>query len=363
MENHQDIIREVEPLFGGSEGRLLLAGPCSAESESQTLATADGLAAAGVRIFRAGLWKPRTKPGAFEGVGAAGLPWLAAVKARTGMLTATEVAMPEHLEAAVAAGIDAVWIGARTSANPFAVQQLADCLAAMPEARRSALTVIVKNPVSPDLELWIGALERLYVAGVRRLGAAHRGFSLYGESLYRNAPVWRIPIELHRRLPQLPLLCDPSHIAGRRALVEPVAQQAVRLGFDGLMVESHCDPDRALSDAAQQLTPAELKELLDRLPAPDATDGGGSDVLDDLRARIDALDDELLDVLSRRMAVAREIGQFKKEHSMPVLQPGRYSELMTLRRSRGRDAGLDDAFVAAILEAVHEESVRIQLKM
>lgn len=340
---------------------LVLAGPCSAESREQTVATAEALAAEGVRIFRAGLWKPRTKPGAFEGVGAAALPWLAEVKERTGMLTATEVATPEHLQTVAAAGVDAVWIGARTSANPFAVQELADCFAAMTPERRQALAVIVKNPVSPDLELWVGALERIYSAGVRRLAASLRGFSLYGESRYRNAPVWRIPIELHRRLPQLPVLCDPSHIAGRRDLVAPVAGQAMRLGFDGLMIESHCAPSQALSDAAQQLTPADLGDLLRSLPAAGAA-AGNNPQLDDMRARIDALDDELIDVLSRRMAVSREIGRFKREHAMPVLQPDRYSELMTLRRSRGRDAGLDDSFVAAILEAIHEESVRLQLK-
>ncbi len=362
MESHNRIINDIDPLLPGYASPLVLAGPCSAESAAQTLATAEELAAEGIRIFRAGLWKPRTKPGAFEGVGAAGLPWLAEVKARTGMLTATEVAVPEHLEAVAATGVDAVWIGARTSANPFAVQQLADCFASMDADRRRSLAVIVKNPVSPDLELWTGALERIYAAGVRRLAASHRGFSLYGESRYRNAPVWRIPIELHRRLPHLPLLCDPSHIAGRRDLVEPVARQAMRLGFDGLMIESHCSPDRALSDAAQQLTPSFLGAMLRNLP-PASAAGDSSDILADMRARIDALDDELLDILSRRMAVACEIGEYKKEHSMPVLQPDRYSELMTLRRRRGRDAGLDDDFVAAILGAIHEESVRLQLKI
>lgn len=362
MEIHQNIITDLQPIFPGFAAPLILAGPCSAETPEQTIRTAEGLAAEGINIFRAGLWKPRTKPGAFEGVGAVGLPWLAEVKRRTGMLTATEVAVPEHLEAVAAADVDAVWIGARTSANPFAVQQLADCFAAMDAGRRSSLAVIVKNPVSPDLELWIGALERIFASGVRRLAASHRGFSLYGESRYRNAPVWRIPLELKRRLPHLPLLCDPSHIAGRRDLVEPVAGQAMRLGFDGLMIESHCRPDEALSDAAQQLTPSALGTMLRSLPARRADNAGG-DILADMRARIDALDDELLDILSRRMAVAREIGLYKKEHALPVFQPDRYSELMTLRRNRGRDAGLDDDFVAAILGAIHEESVRLQLKI
>ncbi len=337
----------------------VIAGPCSAETEAQTLETARRLAAAGFRMFRAGLWKPRTKPGGFEGVGAEGLAWLRRVKRETGMYVATEVATREHVAAALEGGIDLLWIGARTSANPFAVQEIADALHEFTARSGADIPVLVKNPVSPDLELWIGALERLRNAGVRRLGAVHRGFTPVDKSLYRNMPMWSVPIELHRRLPQLPLFCDPSHLGGRRDAVAALAQQAMDLGFDGLLVEAHCAPDTAWSDGAQQLTPEALAKICDRLVIREAD--ATSDGLAALRAEIDRLDDELLDLLARRMAVSRDIGRYKKEHAIPVLQTARYEELLARRIRQAEASGMDGDFMRRLLQAIHEESVRQQL--
>ncbi|MDE7376347.1 MAG: bifunctional 3-deoxy-7-phosphoheptulonate synthase/chorismate mutase type II, partial [Muribaculaceae bacterium] len=333
---------------------LIISGPCSAESEEQVLATAMPLAAAGIPVLRAGIWKPRTKPGGFEGVGAVGLPWLIKAKALTGMAVATEVATRAHTLAAVEAGVDILWIGARTSANPFAVQEVADAL------RETGFSgpVLVKNPVNPDLELWIGALQRIYNAGIRRLGAIHRGFSAYGAHLYRNIPEWRIPFELHRRYPSLPIICDPSHIAGKRDLVPALARQAIEMGFDGLIIESHCCPDQALSDKAQQLTPDALVQLVAGLVARRGTDATES--LSTLRDEIDGIDRELVEMLAKRMAVCREIGQYKKERHMPILQTDRYDSLISSRAAQGVEMGMSDEFMRAVLSAIHEESVRQQ---
>lgn len=342
------------PLFDDPLPRpLTIAGPCSAESEGQILETARRLASCGIRIFRAGLWKPRTKPGTFEGVGNAGLAWLHRVKECTGMRTATEVATPAHVGAAIDAGIDLLWIGARTATDPFAVQEIAEAL------RGHDVPVLVKNPASPDLELWIGQIERLMQAGIRRIGAIHRGFGSFGASEYRNPPRWAVPIELRRRLPRLPLLCDPSHIGGRRACVAPVAQQAMDLGFDGLMIESHIRPDEALSDGQQQLTPDELRSLLDRLVLRETS--SDLDSLAPLRAEIDAADQELMQLIARRMSVARQIGRYKHAHGMPILQPRRYDELLQRLGSQAVPLGLDADFVRRILSALHEESVRQQI--
>ncbi|MCM1301317.1 MAG: bifunctional 3-deoxy-7-phosphoheptulonate synthase/chorismate mutase type II [Alistipes senegalensis] len=338
---------------------VIIAGPCSAETEAQTLETARRLAAAGFRVFRAGLWKPRTKPGGFEGVGAEGLAWLRRVKRETGMYVATEVATREHVAAAVQGGIDLLWIGARTSANPFAVQEIADALREFIARSGVDIPVLVKNPVSPDLELWIGAIERLRNAGVRRLGAVHRGFTSAEKSLYRNVPMWSVPIELHRRMPELPLFCDPSHLGGRRDVVATLAQQAMDLGFDGLLVEAHCSPDEAWSDGAQQLTPESLAEICGRLVIRKAS--ATTDGLAALRAEIDRLDDELLDLLARRMAVSRDIGRYKKEHAIAVLQTARYEELLARRIRQAEAAGMDGDFMRRLLQAIHEESVRQQL--
>ena len=309
---------EIEQLqFEGIDNKrpIVIAGPCSAESREQVLNTATALAAKGVKIFRAGIWKPRTKPGGFEGVGAVGLPWLKEVKQVTGMLTATEVATPYHVFEAIKAGIDILWIGARTVANPFAMQELADAL------RGTDIPVLVKNPVNPDLELWIGALERIYNAGIKKLGVIHRGFSSYEKKLYRNLPLWHIPIELKRRYPNITIFCDPSHIGGKRELVAPIAQQALDLKFEGLIIESHCNPDSALSDAAQQLTPEVLDFTLNMLVIRD--NAQTTENINILRKQIDEIDEQLLTILAKRMRISKEIGIYKKEHNMPILQSGR----------------------------------------
>ena len=313
------------------------------------------LAAEGVRIFRAGLWKPRTKPGGFEGVGAEGVAWLRRVKRETGMYTATEVATRKHVMAALEGGIDMIWIGARTTANPFAMQEIADAL------RGHDIPVLVKNPVSPDLELWIGGVERIYNAGIRRLGGIHRGFTSIDKSLYRNHPMWSIPIELHRRLPGLQIFCDPSHIGGRRELIAPLSQQAMDLGFDGLIIEAHCSPDCAWSDKAQQVTPEALAYIIRNLVIRD--ESITTESLTELRSQIDKLDDQLLELLSRRMRVSRDIGQYKKEHNMPVLQTQRYEELLARRAGQAGQMGMDREFMRTVLQAIHEESIRQQMEV
>ena len=347
---------EIEQLkLNGIEGKrpIVIAGPCSAESREQVMSTATQLAAKGVRIFRAGIWKPRTKPGGFEGVGVAGLPWMKEVKQATGMLLATEVATPYHVFEAIKAGIDILWIGARTAANPFAKQELADSL------KGTDIPVLVKNPVNPDLELWIGGIERLYRAGVKRLGVIHRGFSSYEKKLYRNLPLWHIPIELKRRYPNLTIFCDPSHIGGKRELVAPIAQQAMDLNFDGLIVESHCDPDNALSDAAQQITPEVLDFTLSMLVVRDNPQT--TENITVLRKKIDEIDETLLTILAKRMGISREIGVYKKEHNMPILQSGRYSDILENRAKQGESLGLSAAFVQEIMKSIHEESVKVQM--
>ena len=334
---------------------LVIAGPCSAETEEQVLDTARALAAEGIRIYRAGLWKPRTKPGGFEGVGAEGIPWLQRVKRETGMYTATEVATRDHVETALKGGIDVLWIGARTAANPFAMQEIANAL------RGHDVPVLVKNPVSPDLELWIGAIERIHNAGIRRLAAIHRGFTSIDKSIYRNHPMWAIPIELHRRLPELPTFCDPSHIGGKRELIAPLSQHAMDLGFDGLIIEAHCSPDSAWSDKAQQVTPDALGYILRNLVIRDQT--VTTESLTELRAQIDKLDDQLLELLTRRMRISRDIGQYKKEHSMPILQAQRYEELLERRAKQAVELGMDREFMRTVLQAIHEESVRQQMEI
>lgn len=350
MKDLKPIVDDIKP--------LIIAGPCSAETEKQVIDTATQLAENGIKIFRAGIWKPRTKPGGFEGVGKEGLGWMRRVKDELGMLTATEVATRQHVKDALEAGIDILWIGARTSANPFAMQEIADTLA---EAQVPELPVLVKNPVNPDLELWIGALQRIYNAGIRRLGAIHRGFSVYGKHLYRNMPQWHIPIELRRRMPDLPIVCDPSHIGGKRELIAPLSQQSLNMGFDGLIIESHCTPDEAWSDASQQVTPETLDLILNTLVAP--TSSQSTENLSALRQQIDRIDNDLIELLNKRMRVSREIGQFKKEHSMPVVQAGRYDDIMQTRRKLAEQMGMSGDFMAAVLTAIHEESVRQQLEI
>ncbi|MBQ8098613.1 MAG: bifunctional 3-deoxy-7-phosphoheptulonate synthase/chorismate mutase type II [Bacteroidaceae bacterium] len=334
---------------------LVIAGPCSAETEEQVMSAARQLSHNGIKIFRAGIWKPRTKPGGFEGNGEKALPWLQRVKAETGMLTSTEVATPHHVEAALKGGVDLLWIGARTSANPFAVQDIADAL------RGVDVPVLVKNPVNPDLELWIGGMQRINGAGIKRLAAIHRGFTTYDKTIYRNLPMWHVPIELRRRMPGLPIFCDPSHIGGRRELVAPLSQQAMDLGFDGLIIESHCNPDAAWSDAKQQVTPDVLSFILDKLVVRSVSDSTES--LKSLRQQIDELDNDLIQQLSKRMRISREIAQYKKDHNVAVVQTGRYNEILDKRGAQGVLCGMSSDFMKAIFEAIHAESVRQQIEI
>ena len=339
-------LQDIQPLrFNGvmDGSPVIIAGPCSAETERQTLDTAHALSAMGVKVFRAGIWKPRTMPGGFEGVGDKGLAWLQAVKRETGMAVATEVATVEHVRAALDAGIDILWMGARTSANPFAMQDIADALQGHED-----VTVLVKNPVNPDLELWLGALLRIMGAGITRLGAVHRGFSSAGAHIYRNDPQWHIPFEL-------------SHIGGKRQYVEQLSQIALDTGFDGLMIESHCEPDKALSDSAQQVTPAVLQGILQRLVV--RSGAPVEDELSLLRQQIDDCDHELLAVLTRRMSVAREIGRFKKENNLRVVQPQRYQDMIDARLDEASHLGLNQDFTQRVMQAIHEESVRQQLSL
>lgn len=332
---------------------LIISGPCSAETEEQVMATATLLASKGIRIFRAGIWKPRTKPGGFEGVGVDGLPWLTRVKKELGMLITTEVATPRHVEAALEAEMDILWVGARTVANPFAMQELADSLQGLD------IPVLVKNPVNPDLDLWVGGLERINGAGIKRIGVIHRGFSSYDKRLYRNIPMWHIPIELRRRIPNIPIFCDPSHIGGARELIAPLCQQAMDLGYDGLMVESHCTPDCAWSDAKQQVTPDVLDFILDKLVIRNISQTTES--LEALRRQIDEIDNSLIEQLAKRMRVSREIGNYKREHNMTVVQTGRYNEILDKRGAQGVLCGMSSDFMKCIFEAIHEESVRQQI--
>lgn len=332
---------------------LVIAGPCSAESEEQVMDTARQLAARGVKMFRAGIWKPRTKPGGFEGIGVPGLAWLKKVKKETGMYVATEVATQQHVFEALKAGIDILWIGARTTVNPFAVQEIADALKGVD------IPVLIKNPVNPDLELWIGAIQRIHNAGIRRIGAIHRGFSSYDKKMYRNLPLWHIPIELRRRMPELPIICDPSHIGGKRELIAPLCQQAMDLSFNGLIIESHCNPDCALSDASQQITPDVLDYVLNLLVIREGNQT--TENLAELRRQIDEIDESLLELLAKRMRISREIGVYKKEHNMPILQAPRYSEILEKRANMGEAMELNPDFIKEILKEIHEESVRQQM--
>lgn len=349
---------DLKPLFDDErmmKEPIIIAGPCSAESETQVLETARQLAAGGVKIFRAGIWKPRTMPGSFEGVGIAGLPWLRKVKEETGMLVGTEVAGRSHIISALAAGVDIIWIGARTSASPFAMQEIADTLHEL----GADIPVLVKNPVNPDLELWIGAVTRIYNAGIRRIGVIHRGFSSYGKHIYRNQPMWSLPFEFARRFPNIPVICDPSHISGAHDLVAPLSRSALDMGFDGLMIESHINPSSALSDAKQQLLPSEMVELMKELTVREKP--AGTPELDALRGEIDQIDHELLELLAKRMEISKKIGEYKKAHNMMVVQLGRHDTIMKSRTETGEKLGLPREFTGRIMSAIHEESVKRQL--
>ncbi|MCD4768637.1 MAG: bifunctional 3-deoxy-7-phosphoheptulonate synthase/chorismate mutase type II [Bacteroidales bacterium] len=335
---------------------MIISGPCSAESEEQVVETARQLSDMGIKIFRAGIWKPRTRPDTFEGMGSVALPWLKKVKEVTGMLVVTEVANVWHVKEALKYGIDILWIGARTTANPFAVQEIADAI------RGYDIPVFVKNPVNPDIELWIGALERINKAGITKLAAIHRGFGYYGESPYRNLPQWEIPIELKRRFPELPIITDPSHICGNRNLLFSVSQTAMDLDFDGLFIESHWDPDAALSDKDQQVTPQQLSDLLAGLihRNPDIKSARQLEKLEGLRRQIDQWDDELLRILRNRMDISEKIGEYKKEENITILQTNRWAETLKNRLAKARKAGLGDQFIMQIFKQIHQESIRFQ---
>lgn len=343
-------------LFRKDAKPLIISGPCSAESEEQVIETAKQLADSKVKIFRAGIWKPRTRPGTFEGLGSVALPWLRRVKEETGMLTAIEVANVWHLKEALKYGVDMLWIGARTTANPFAVQELADGL------RGLDIPVFIKNPVNPDLELWIGAFERLNKAGVKKLAAIHRGFSYYGPSPYRNIPQWEIPIELKRRIPDLPIITDPSHICGNKDLLFGISQTAMDLDFDGLFIESHHKPEAALSDKDQQIRPDELKTLLEKLiyRKSEINNTRHLEGLTDYRRQIDHWDTELIRVLRNRMSISEEIGKLKKKENITILQTGRWSEILEDRLSQAREMGMSEHFIVQIFKQIHQESISFQ---
>jgi chorismate mutase len=312
-----------------------------------------------VSVYRAGIWKPRTRPGAFEGAGSKGLKWLRKVKEETGLLVGTEVANEKHVYEALKYGVDLLWIGARTSVNPFTVQEIADALNGVD------VIVLVKNPINPDIDLWTGAIERIAKAGITKLGAIHRGFSTYEKTNYRNQPNWQLPIELRRRIPGLPIICDPSHIAGAREYLFEISQKAMDLNFDGLIIESHVDPDNAWSDAAQQLTPANLQLLLRKLVLrnPDPSDPKLLDVLGELRQQIDIFDDHMLDLLEKRMNIAETIGKFKKENNITILQSTRWDEIIKKAIAKGEAKGLSAEFIDILFKAIHQESINHQMKV
>lgn len=335
---------------------MVIAGPCSAESQEQVLETAAGLAAFGIHVFRAGIWKPRTHPGSFEGVGTPGLKWLQQVKRDYGMKVATEVAGEKHVFECIKYGVDMVWLGARTTANPFLVQEIADALS------DTDIPVLVKNPVNPDLDLWIGALERLNRAGVKKLGVIHRGFSSSEKMAYRNDPLWKIAIELRTRYPELPFFADPSHMGGSRDYLQEISQRAMDLGLDGLMIESHCNPSAALSDASQQLTPKALQHMLESIVVRDNDSDSREyrEGIDQLRAQIDIIDENLLYAFNTRMGVSRKIGQYKKDHNIAILQTSRWDSILEKMKEKARQSGLSEEFIETVFTAIHEESVRIQ---
>ncbi len=347
---------EIRELDSKALDFILVAGPCSAESEQQVLDCARSLSAMGVRNFRAGAWKPRTRPGNFEGWGEKALEWLRTVKSETGMNVMTEVANARHVESALKAGIDMFWIGARTTTSPFAVQEIADSL------RGVNIPVMVKNPINTELELWIGAFERLYGAGLTRLAAIHRGFSVHDERLYRYSPQWQIPVELRRRIPGLTILCDPSHMAGNSSLVPPLARKALDMKADGLFIEVHNDPEHALSDSAQQITPARLKELLPTLSLHRDTVKEDLEILKPYRENIEQTDLRIVELVAARLRASDKVGDMKRLLNLAVLQPERYKSLADDMIEEGRKYGLDEEFVRALFEILHTESIKHQLE-
>lgn len=333
----------------------IIAGPCSAESQAQVLECARSLAANGVKVFRAGVWKPRTRPGNFEGAGEPALEWLREVKAQTGMAVTIEVANARHVEAALKAGIDLFWIGARTTTSPFAVQEIADAL------RGTDIPVLVKNPINAELDLWIGAFERLSGAGLKRLAAIHRGFSSYNERIYRYSPEWQIPIELRRRIPGLPVICDPSHMAGNTDLVPHLAQMALDMKADGLFIEVHPHPSKALSDTKQQLTPAQFSELTGKLVFHRDPGQSDLDFMKPLRSELDRIDRQIILDLAERFRITGSIGEYKNLHNLAILQPERYNAISDTLADEGKQLGLDEEFIRLLFETIHAESIRCQI--
>ena len=350
----------ISPVFDKQPGKpIVIAGPCSAESEEQVLKTAKALAKQGIDCFRSGIWKPRTRPGSFEGVGAIGLNWLKKVKAETGLKVTTEVANREHVFEALKAGIDVLWLGARTTVNPFSVQEVADAL------KGTDIPVLIKNPINPDVKLWMGAIERIHKAGISKIGVIHRGFSSFGDSKYRNEPRWQLPIELKRLVPNVQVICDNSHICGRRDTLAMVAQRAMDLQFDGLMTEVHPTPDEAWSDAKQQITPAVFGKLVKGLKIRSTTtdDVEYLEHIDDLRQEIDSIDKDLFELLGKRMQTAQSIGKYKKKNNISILQTSRWNEILNKTIELGRERGLSDGFVTQILTAIHQESINHQTQV
>lgn len=348
------MVEQKSLIFAAMITPMVIAGPCSVESEAQLLATATALAKnPEVKMLRGGIWKPRTRPGSFEGRGEEGLVWLMEAKRTTGLPVATEVATPKHVELALKYGVDALWIGARTVVNPFSVQQLADAL------RGVDIPVFVKNPISPDLYLWMGAIERFQKAGIKELAAIHRGFVYYKKNPYRNFPMWEIPIEL-KRLLDIPVLTDISHICGSRELLRDTAQRSVDLAFDGLMVECHHDPDHALTDAGQQITPEALVDLLNSLTRRSKQADGNDPLLAALRSEIDDIDDELLQLLARRLNVASQIGEYKKEKGLAIVQMDRWKQILANHLETGAELGLSQELITKVFEAIHQASIQRQ---
>ncbi len=357
MHTHQPSLDLNVDWMPGNEKPLIIAGPCSAETESQVMKTADKLAKIpGVSIFRAGIWKPRTRPNGFEGVGVKGLQWLKNVKSRTGLQTAVEVANVHHVEEALKYEIDVLWIGARTSVNPFSVQEIATALQGVD------IPVLIKNPINPDINSWLGALERIYQAGIKKIGAIHRGFSTFEKTPYRNAPKWEIPVELKRQVPEIPIICDPSHIGGKRNLIAELSQNALDLAMQGLMIECHIDPDSALSDASQQIKPDVLKSILGELKfrKPEGNGMNGEEILNMLRMEIDSADTALLEILLRRTEIASKIGEYKKSHNMTILQLHRWQYLLEDRLEQARKLGVDEKLVKEIYQLLHNRALKIQ---
>ena len=350
---------QFEPIKKDFKRPYIIAGPCSAETEGQVMATARALAEQNIDLFRAGIWKPRTRPGAFEGVGKEGLGWLKRVKEETGLKVTTEVAKAEHVYEALKYGVDVLWLGARTTVNPFSVQEIADAISGMD------IPVLIKNPINPDLQLWIGAIERIYKAGVTKIGVIHRGFSFHGETKYRNVPRWQLAIDLKRQFPDLMMICDNSHICGRRDLLQAVAQEAMDLNYDGIMTEVHPRPDEAWSDAAQQITPAVFKELVASLVLRQETTDDAVYLahIDDLRQQIDELDDELMKLLGRRVQASEQIGEYKKRNNIAILQTTRWNEILDQMMVKASVLGLSENFVNTLLRAIHQESIDHQEKV